>query len=255
MRLHIVSSIVVPMEMLMTCLVSLASVNIVLGLATRPWRRSVEARMVRQVRAWPGLDAYHADLLSTSEPLCSTGHQAGRLLLNSSRAASVAVRLMSEDRLLDRHGMKLAETAAEPSHPVTAAAFRAINRYQTVHDRPRVGDIGRDPAFQTAVRSHLNDLFAHAPATRRHLSTAINNLALWCYGLGAAAPAVHAFFILRRTDPSDPYALQGSFVLASLAFVAALIVLTAQAGNTWHPLEGLETPTELKELAPPREDP
>lgn len=75
LRLHIVSSIVVPMEMLMTCLVSLASVNIVLGLATRPWKRSVEARMVRQVRAWPGLDAYHADLLSTSEPLCSTDHQ------------------------------------------------------------------------------------------------------------------------------------------------------------------------------------
>ncbi|MWA16085.1 hypothetical protein [Streptomyces sp. BA2] len=227
--------------------------NVVLGLAPRPWRRSVEARMVRQVRAWPGLDAYHADLLSTSEPLCSTDHQPGRLLLNSSRAASVAVRLMSEDRLLDRNGMKLAEAAAEPAHPVTAAAFRAVGRYQTVRDRPRVGDIGRDPAFQTAVRTHLNDLFSHAPATRRHLGTTINNLALWCYGLGAAAPAVHAFFILRRTDPShpsDPYALQGSFVLASLTFVAALIVLTAQAGNTWRPLKDLETPTALKELAP-----
>ncbi|WP_371621516.1 hypothetical protein OG245_00335 [Streptomyces sp. NBC_01116] len=243
------------MEMLMTCLVSLASVNIVLGLATRPWRRSVEARMVRQVRAWPGLDAYHADLLSTPEPLCSTDHQPGRLLLNSSRAASVAVRLMSEDKLLDRHNMKLAETAAEPAHPVTAAAFRAISRYQTVGGRPRVGDIGRDPVFQTAVRTHLNDLFIHAPATRRHLGTTINNLALWCYGLGAAAPAVHAFFILRRTEHSDPYVLQGSFVLASLAFVAGLIVLTAQAGNTWHPLEDSETPIALKELAPPSEDP
>ncbi|MEV7297635.1 hypothetical protein AB0N79_39460 [Streptomyces microflavus] len=243
------------MEMLMTCRVSLVSVNIVLGLATRPWRRSVEARMVQQVRAWPGLDAYHADLLSTTEPLCSTDHQPGRLLLNSSRAASVAVRLMSEDKLLDRHSMKLAETAAEPAHPVTAAAFRAISRYRTVGDRPRVGDIGRDPVFQTAVRTHLNDLFIHAPATRRHLGTTINNLALWCYGLGAAAPAVHAFFILRRTGHSDPYVLQGSLVVASLAFVAGLIVLTAQAGNTWHPLEDLETPTALKELALPRENP
>ncbi|MER5258149.1 hypothetical protein [Streptomyces sp. NPDC002855] len=239
------------MEMLMTCLVSLAGVNIVLGLVTRPWRRSVEARTVRQVRAWPGLDAYHADLLSTSEPLCSTDHQPGRLLLNSSRAAAVAVRLMSEDKLLDRDGMKLTETAAEPAHPVTAAAFRAIGRYQHVRDRPRVGDIGRDPAFQTAVRTHLNDLFAHAPAARRHLGTTVNHLALWCYGLGAAAPAVHAFFLLRRTDPNDPYVLQGSFVLASLTFVAALIVLTAQAGNTWHPLGGLETPTALKDLAHP----
>ncbi|MFD9122864.1 hypothetical protein [Streptomyces bottropensis] len=238
------------MGILMTCLISLASVNIVLGLATRQWRRSVEARMVRQVRAWPGLDAYHADLLSTSEPLCATDHHPDRLLRNSFRAADVAVRLMSEDGLLDRQGMKLAESAAEPAHPVTAAAFRVIDRYGTVHC-----DIARDPAFQAAVRTHLNDLFAHAPATRRHLGTMINDLTLWCYGLGAAAPAVHAFFILRRTDPSDPYILQGSFVLASLVFVAALIVLTAQAGNTWHPLEGLETPTALKELAPPRKDP
>ncbi|KAB1986050.1 hypothetical protein [Streptomyces triticiradicis] len=243
------------MEILTTCLVSLAAVNIVLGLATRQWRRSVEARMVRQVRAWPGLDAYHADLLSTSEPLCSTDHQPGRLALNSFRAAAVAVRLMSEDGLLDRHGMKPAETAAEPAHPVTAAAFRFLSRYRTVRDPPRVGDIGRDPDFQAAVRAHLNDLFAHAPATRRHLGTTINDLALWCYGLGAAAPAVHAFFMALRTDPGDPYIRQGSFVLASLVFVAALIVLTAQAGNTWHPLEGLETPTALKELAPPREDP
>src|SRR6476469_1092791 len=130
------------MEILITCLVSLITVNIVPGLATRQWRRSVEARTVRQVRAWPGLDAYHADLLSTSEPLCWTDYQPRRLELNSYRAASVAVRLMSEDGLLDRHDMKPAETAAEPAHPVTAAAFCFLGRYSTAGERPRVGDIG-----------------------------------------------------------------------------------------------------------------
>ncbi|MFF4273435.1 hypothetical protein [Streptomyces sp. NPDC001536] len=49
----------------MTCLIALAGVNLVLGPARR-WRRSVEARIVRQVRAWPGLDAYHAELLSAA---------------------------------------------------------------------------------------------------------------------------------------------------------------------------------------------
>ncbi|MFI5801279.1 hypothetical protein [Streptomyces sp. NPDC051561] len=237
------------MELLTTCLLSLIAVNLVLGLATRPWRRWMEARTVRQVRAWPGLDAYHADLLSTSEPLCWTGHQPGRLQQNSHRAASVAVRLLCEDSLLDRHRMTLVEDAAEPAHPVTAAAFRTLARWGNVSDRPREGDIGRDPDFRAAVRTHLNALFAQAPATRRHLGTLLNDLALWCYGLGAAAPAVHAFFILRRTDPHDTYILQGSFVLASLVFLAALIVLTAQVGNTWHPLRGVETPTALKELA------
>ncbi|MCY0926842.1 hypothetical protein OTB20_11635 [Streptomyces sp. H27-H1] len=43
------------MGMLTTCLVSLAGVNLVLGL-TRLWRRAGEARMVRQVRAWAEFD-------------------------------------------------------------------------------------------------------------------------------------------------------------------------------------------------------
>ncbi|MCX5206369.1 hypothetical protein OG897_33800 [Streptomyces sp. NBC_00237] len=240
------------MGMLTTCLVSLAVVNVVLGLATRPWRRWMEARAVRQVRAWPGLDAYHRDLLSTSEPLCATDHQPGRLLKNACRAAPVAVRLLDEAGLLDVPGMRLAENAAEPAHPVTAAAYRVIAGYGSVSDRPRVGDIGRHADFQAAVRTHLTGLLLHAPATRIHVGTTLNDLALWCYGLGAAAPAVHAFLLLRRIDPDDTYILQGSFVAASLVFVAALIVLTAQAGNTWHPLAELETPTALKELAPPR---
>lgn len=235
----------------MTCLVSLAGVNLALGL-DRLWRRSVEARMVRQVRAWPGLDAYHAELLSAAEPLCSAGHQPDRLERNSHRAAEVAVRLMREEGLLDEHGMELAETATEPAHPVTAAAFRVIGRYRAVHGLPRLGDIGRDHGFQAAVRTHLNELFAHAPATRHHLSTTSRDVALWSYGLGAAAPAVHVFLLLRRSAPTDPDVVGGAFVLASLAFLAALILLTAQAGNTWHPLEDQEVPTALKQPAPPR---
>lgn len=238
----------------MTCLVSLAGVNIVLG-ATRLWRRAFEGRLVRQVQAWPELDVYHAELLSVAEPLCSTGHQPGDLARNLSRASAVAVRLMRQDGLFRGPGLELGRTAAEPAHPVTAAAFRAIRRHQAVSDQLRHGDIARDPGFQAAVRSHLSELFAHAPATRRHVDTLIHTVALWSYGLGAAAPAVHTFLLLRRSGPGDPDVVEGAFVLASLVFVAALIVITAQAGNTWHPLEEPEVPLALKELAPPREDP
>ncbi|MEV4975908.1 hypothetical protein [Streptomyces scopuliridis] len=79
-------------------------------------------------------------------------------------------------------------------------------------------------------------------------------MALWSYALGAAAPAVHAFLLLRRSAPTDPDVVEGSFVLASLVFVTALIVITAQAGNTWHPLKDPQVPVALKELAPPRAD-
>lgn len=238
----------------MTCLASLAGVNIVLGL-TRLWRRSVEARMVRQVRVWPGVDAYHAELLSAGEPLCSTDHQPQVLGRNSSRAADVAVRLMRQGGLLHGPGLELVENAAEPAHPVTASAFRAIGRHPAAIGRLRLGDIGRDPGFRAALRTHLNELFAHAPATRRHLGTTIPRVALWSYALGAAAPALHTFLLLRRSAPDDADVMEGSFVLASLVFVAALIVITAQAGNTWHPLEDPEVPLALRELAPPREDP
>ncbi|MEU8894117.1 hypothetical protein [Streptomyces sp. NPDC048442] len=242
------------MGMLTTCLISLASVNIALGL-TRLWRRSVEARTVRQVRAWTGLDTYHTELLSAAEPLCSTDHQPDRLARNSSRAAEVAVRLLRQDGLLHGHDRELVETAVEPAHPVTAAAFRAIGRNQAAVGRLHVGDIGLDPGFRAAVRAHLNALFTHAPATRRHLGTTVRNVALWSYALGATAPAVHAYLLLRRADPTDPDVMKGSFMLASLVFVAALVVITAQAGNTWHLLEDPETPAALKELAPLREDP
>jgi hypothetical protein len=240
------------MGILMTCLASLAGVNIVLGLSWL-WRRSMEARMARQVRAWPGLDAYHADLLSSGEPLCSTDHQPDRLASNSSRAAEVAVRLMREDGLLRGHGLELVETAAEPAHPVTAAAFRAVStgRYQAAVGALRLGDISRDTDFRTALRAHLNLLFTHAPATRPHLGTAIADVALWSYAIGAAAPALHTFLLLRRSGPTDPYIVQGSFVLAFLVFVVALVVITAQAGNTWHPLRDPKAPTAPKELAPP----
>lgn len=73
--------------------------NIALGL-TRLWRRSVEARTVRQVRAWPGLDAYHAELLGAAEPLCRTDHQPDRLDRNFCRAADVAHGLMREHGVL-----------------------------------------------------------------------------------------------------------------------------------------------------------
>ncbi|MFD9304099.1 hypothetical protein ACFWCB_15850 [Streptomyces sp. NPDC060048] len=242
------------MGMLMTCLVSLAGVNIVLGL-TRLWRRSVEARMVRQVRAWPGFDAYHAGLLSAAEPLCSTDHQPDRLTRNSARAADVAVRLMREDGLLHGRGLEVVEDAAEPAHPVTGAAYRALGRYPSLIGRLRRGDISSDPGFQTAVRAHLNELFTHAPATRHHMGSLSRDLALWSYAIGAAAPALHAFLLMRGTAPDDPDVAKGSFVLASLIFVAALIVIAAQAGNTWHPLADLEVPAALKEPAPPGEDP
>lgn len=233
----------------MTCLIALAGVNLVLGLARR-WRRSVEARMVRQVRAWPGLDAYHAELLRAAEPLCSTNYRPQVLSRNSSRAADVAVRLMCRDGLLDGQSLNLAGTAAEPAHPVTAAAFRAIGRCRTV-GRQRIGEIERDPGFRAAVRAHLNDLFTHAPAARHHLSTTPQAVALWSYALGATAPAVHAFFLLRHSAPTDPAVIQGAFVLSSLVFVAALIVITAQAGNTWHPLESPQVPVALQELTQP----
>ncbi|MEU3459156.1 hypothetical protein ABZ721_04260 [Streptomyces sp. NPDC006733] len=132
---------------------------------------------------------------------------------------------------------------------------RAIGRYQAVGIQPRLGDIGGDHAFQDAVGAHLKDLFRHAPATRRHLDTATNTVALWSYALGAAAPAVHAFLLLRRSAPADPDLTEGSFVLASLVFVAALIVLTAQAGNTWHPLQEPEVPSALREAVPLPRDP
>lgn len=237
------------MGMLTTCLVSLAGVNLVLGM-TRLWRRAVEARMVRQVRAWAGFDVYHAELLGTAEPLCSSNHQPDRLARNSFRAAEAAVRLMRADGLFHGPGLELTQSAAEPAHPVTAAAFRAVGRSQAAVGRLRVGDIGRDPGFLAAVRTHLNELLAHAPATRHHLGNTTRDTALWSYGLGAAAPAVHAFLLLRRSAPDDPGVVQGSFVLASLVFAAALIVITAQAGNTWHPLEDPEVPAALKELAP-----
>ncbi|MCZ4124588.1 hypothetical protein [Streptomyces sp. H39-S7] len=241
------------MGILMTGLISLAGVNIVLGVR-RLWRRSLEARMVRQARAWPGLDVYHADLLSAAEPLCSAKYQPGQLQRNSYRAADVAVRLMRQDGILRRDGLELADNAAEPAHPVTAAAFRAISRYQAVGIQPSQGDIGRDDALRGAVGAHLNTLFRHAPATRRHVDTATNTVGLWSYALGAAAPAVHAFLLMRRSAPADPDVTEGSFVLASLVFVAALIVITAQAGNTWHPLEYPAVPSGLRELAPSGED-
>ncbi|MEU1468755.1 hypothetical protein ABZ434_11090 [Streptomyces sp. NPDC005761] len=241
------------MGMLTTCLVSLAGVNIILG-AARWWRRSVESRMVRQVRAWPGLDTYHADLLSAAEPLCSTDHQPDALARNASRAAEVAVRLLRRDGLLRGHSLELAETAAEPAHPVTAAAFRAIALHPGA-TRPRLGDIGRDPGFRSAVRAHLKELFTHAPATRRHLGTTIRGLALRAYALGAAAPAVHAYLLLRRAAPTDPDIVKGSFLLASLVFVAALAVITAQAGNIWHPLQEPEIPLALEEPGPRGDDP
>ncbi|WP_407838119.1 hypothetical protein ACE1OC_19775 [Streptomyces sp. DSM 116496] len=117
------------MGMVTTCLVSLVGVNLAFGLL-RLWRRSVEARMVRQVRARPGLDAYHAELLGAAEPLCVRDHQPDRLARNSYRASDVALRLMREDGVL--HG----------------------------------GD-GGDPGFQAAVRAHLDR--AHGPG-RQHLA-------------------------------------------------------------------------------------
>lgn len=244
------SSIVMSMGLLMTGLISLVGVNIVLG-AARLWRRSVEARMVRQVRAWPGFDVYHADLLSAGEPLCVTAYQPGRLEWNSYRATDVAIRLMRQDGLLHEDRLELVETAAEPIHPVTAACFRVIGRYRTV-SRPSPGDIGRDPDVQSAVRAHLAELFAHAPATRRHPGTTVRETALWAYAVGAAAPAVHTYFLMSSSAPGDPDVRKGSFVLACLVFLAALIVLTAQAGNTWHPLEDPGPATALQELSPPR---
>lgn len=237
--------------MLTTCLVSLAGVNMVLGL-TWLWRRSVEGRMVRQARAWPGLDAYHSALLSVAEPLCRTGHQGDRLMRNSRRAAETAVRLMCEDGLLRGEDLDVVEGAAEPAHPVTAAALRAIGRYPSVVGRPRVGVVGRDPGFQAAVRTHLDELFAHAPATRFHVSPVPRDAALWSYGIGAAAPALHAFLLMRGTAPVDPDVAEGSFALACLVFVAALIVLTAQAGSTWHPLADPEVPAAFERPDPAR---
>ncbi|MGW1772183.1 hypothetical protein [Streptomyces sp. NPDC002104] len=233
------------MGMLTTCLVSLAGVNLALGLV-RLWRRSVEARMVRQVRAWPGFDAYHAELLGSTEPLCWTGHQGERLVRNSQRAADVAVRLLCEEGVLRGEELESVEHAAEPAHPVTAAAFRAIGRYPAVVGRFRIGVVGRDEGFRAAVRTHLDELFAHAPATRFHMSPVSNDAALWSYGIGAAAPAVHAFLLLRATAPGNPDTAEGAFVLASLVFLAALIVLTAQAGSTWHPLADREVPAALR---------
>ncbi|MFD3657848.1 hypothetical protein [Streptomyces sp. NPDC058620] len=196
-------------------------------------------------------DAYHADLLSAGEPLCVTAHQPGRLERNSYRATDVAIRLMRQDGLLHEDGLELVETAAEPAHPVTAACFRVIGRYRTV-SRPRPGDIGRDPDVQSAVRAHLGELFAHAPATRRHPGTTTRETALWAYAVGAAAPAVHAYFLMSSSAPGDLDVRKGSYALASLVFLAALIVITAQAGNTWHPLEDPGTPTALQEPSPPR---
>ncbi|MFD5144411.1 hypothetical protein [Streptomyces sp. NPDC058401] len=245
------------MGMLTTCLVSLAAVNIAFGLL-RLWRRSVEARIVRQVRALPELDAYHAELLGAAEPLCARNHQPDRLARNSHRASAVALRLLQEERALpdgdgdgDGDGPESAEAAAGPAHPVTAAGFRALHWYAPDGRRSRFGVDGADPGFQEAVRTHLDELFALVPAARLHMSPFGHQAALWAYGIGAAAPAVHAFFLLRATDPADPGVVGGSFVLASLVFVAALIVLTAQAGNTWHPLEDREVPAALRLSAPP----
>ncbi|MER5758977.1 hypothetical protein [Streptomyces sp. NPDC002082] len=248
------------MGMLTTCLVSLVGVNLAFGLL-RLWRRSVEARMVRQVRAWPGLDAYHAELLGAAEPLCVRDHQPDRLARNSSRASDVALRLMREDGVLhdgddgnggDREGgLELREGATVPAHPVTAAAFRALRRYSTDEGGSRLGVDGGDPGFQAAVRAHLDELFARAPTARLYMSPFSHEAALWSYGIGAAAPAVHTFFLLRATAPGDPDIAQGSFVLAFLVFVAGLIVLTAQAGNTWHPLADREVPAAFRLPGPP----
>jgi hypothetical protein len=242
------------MGMLTTCLIALVGVNVVLVLAGLR-RRSVEARMVRQVQAWPGVDTYHAELLSAGEPLCSTDHQPDRLADNSCRAAEVAIRLMRQDGLLRGDGLELVENAAEPAHPVTAAAFRLIGRYQSDPSQLRLGDFGRDPGFQAAVRTHLNALFTHAPAVRRYWATTINDVVLWSYGCGAAAPAVHAYLLMRRTAPTDPDVVKGSFMLACLVFVVALLVLIAQTRKTWSSwLKDREIPLALKELAPFREN-
>ncbi|MFE4264266.1 hypothetical protein [Streptomyces sp. NPDC056883] len=250
------------MGMLTTCLVSLVGVNLAFGLL-RLWRRSVEARMVRQVRARPELDAYHAELLGAAEPLCARDHQPDRLARNSHRASAVALRLMREDGVLhgrdggdggdgDREGgLEVREGAAVPAHPVTAAAFRALRRYSTDEGGSRLGVDGGDPGFRAAVRAHLDELFAHAPAARLHMTPFVNDAALWSYGIGAAAPAVHTFFLMRATAPGDPDIAQGSFVLASLVFVAGLIVLTAQAGNTWHPLAERDVPAAFRLPGPP----
>jgi hypothetical protein len=103
------------MGILTTCLVSLAAVNVAMWLI-RLWRRSVEARAVRQVRAWPGLDVYHAELLSAGERLCSTDHQPRDLERDSYRAAEVAVRLLRQDGLIDGSTIKVVQDAAEPTH-------------------------------------------------------------------------------------------------------------------------------------------
>ncbi|MGV9453051.1 hypothetical protein [Streptomyces sp. NPDC003635] len=238
------------MEILTTCLLSMAAVNVAMWLI-RLWRRSVETRGVLQVRAWPGLDIYHAELLNAGERLCSTDHQPRDLERNSCRAAEVAVRLLRQDGLIDDTVMKVVPDAAEPAHPVTAAAFRLIDQSWIIPSEMRTGHVGRDPDFQAAVRAHLKELFVHAPATRRHPATTTVQAALWAYGLGAAAPAVHTFLLLRGSASDDPYVVQGAFVLAFLVFVAALIVLTAQAGNTWHPLEDTGVPPGLTELSQP----
>ncbi|MFI5861130.1 hypothetical protein [Streptomyces sp. NPDC051546] len=243
------------MGMLTTCLVSLAAVNTAFGLL-RLWRRSVEARIVRQVRALPERDAYHAELLGAAEPLCARNHQPDRLARNSHRASAVALRLLKEERALpggdgDGDGPEPAQAAAGPAHPVTAAAFRALHWYEPDGRRSRLGVNGADPAFQAAVRAHLDELFARAPAARLHMSPFWHQAALWAYGTGAAAPAVHAFLLLRASDPADPAVVGGSFVLASLVFVAALVVLTAQAGTTWHPLADREVPAALRLPAAP----
>ncbi|MFD7691618.1 hypothetical protein [Streptomyces sp. NPDC059781] len=241
------------MGILTTCLVSLTAVNVAMWLI-RLWRRSVEARAVLQVRAWPGLDIYHAELLSAGERLCSTDYQPHDLERNSCRAAKVAVRLLRQDGLIDDSTIKVVRDAAEPTHPVTAAAFRYIDRSWIIPSEMRTGDVGRDPDFQAAVRAHLKELFVHAPTTRRHPATTTVQAALWAYGLGAAAPAVHVYLLLSGSAPGDPDTAKGSFVLAFLIFVAALIVLTAQAGNTWHPLEDTGVPPGLRELSPPRQN-
>lgn len=239
------------MGILTTCLVSLAAVNVAMWLI-RLCRRSVEARAVLQVRAWPGLDIYHVELLSAGERLCSTDHQPRDLERNASCAADVAVRLLRQDGLIDDSTMQVVGDAAEPTHPVTAAAFRYIDRSWITPSEMRRGDVGRDPDFQAAVRAHLKELFAHAPSTRRHPATTTVQAAVWAYGIGAAAPAVHVYLLLSGSAPGDPDISQGSFVLAFLVFVAALIVLTAQAGNTWHPLEDTGVPPGLRELSPRR---
>ncbi|MER6349319.1 hypothetical protein ACWC10_17495 [Streptomyces sp. NPDC001595] len=241
------------MGILTTCLISLAAVNVAMWLI-RLWRRSVEARAVRQVRAWPGLDVYHAELLSSGERLCSTDVQPSDLERNSFRAAKVAVRLLRQDGLIDDDSsIELVRDAAEPAHPVTAAAFRYIDQSWISPSEMRTGDVGRDPDFQAAVRAHLKELFVHAPAARRHPATTTVRAALWAYGLGAAAPAVHIYLLVSGSAPGDPDIAKGSFVLAFLVFVAALIVLTAQAGNMWHPLEDTGVPPGLRELSPPRQ--